>query len=98
MVKRILLPGIVGLLCCFTTSAHAAKKTYVLENATLSRTLVVEDGVLSTRQIHNKRTGAVLAPTACNEFALRLSEGTDRVLTAKDFTVQSVRKSVNKIN
>lgn len=100
MVKRILLPGIVGLLCCFTTSAHAAKKTYVLENATLSRTLVVEDGVLSTRQIHNKRTGAVLAPTACNEFALRLSEGTDkegtdRVLTAKDFTVQSVRKSAS---
>ncbi|WP_294619596.1 hypothetical protein [uncultured Bacteroides sp.] len=100
MVKRILLPGIIGLLCCFATFASAAKKTYVLENTHLSRTLVVEKGVLSTRQIRNKQTGAVLVPTACNEFALRLSEGTDkegtdRILTAKDFAVRSFRKSVS---
>ena len=44
MVKRILLPGIIGLLYCFATFASAAKKTYVLENARLSRTLVVENG------------------------------------------------------
>ena len=60
------------------------------------RTLEVNNGVLATQSIYNKLSGKMLTPLSCEEFALRISEGTDkegtgRTLTAKDFTVLCFR-------
>ena len=97
MIKRIFVAGVLWAVCSSLGFVHAGEKVYVLENSYMSRTLVVKDGVLSTRQIVNKQAGANLVPVSCQEFALRISEGTDKegtdkILTAKDFVVASVDK------
>ncbi len=97
MVKRIFVAGVLLGICSSLGFVHAGEKVYVLENSYMSRTLVVKDGVLSTKQIVNKQAGANLVPVSCQEFALRISEGTDKegtdkILTAKDFVVASVDK------
>lgn len=104
MRNRIFVKGILLGICCSMGFVYAngfvratADKAYVLENSYMSRTLVVQNGVLSTQQIVNKQAGTNLVPVSCQEFALRLSdgtdkEGTDKTLTAKDFVVTSVDK------
>lgn len=72
-------------------------REYVLDNSYMSRIITVKDGVLYTSQIINKRAGINLVPTSCQEFVLRISEGTDKegtdkILTAKDFVVTSVSR------
>lgn len=67
------------------------RQRYTLGNEYAERVLTVEDGVLSTERIDNKRAGKSLLPTACDEFRLRLSQGThttgtDVILTTRDFT------------
>ena len=66
-----------------------------LENDFMARTLTVEDGRLSTGKIVNKRAGTVAVPTECDEFRLRISQGTDKpgtdiLLTAADFAVEEM--------
>ena len=78
MVKRIFVAGVLLGICSSLGFVHAGEKVYVLENSYMSRTLVVKDGVLSTKQIVNKQAGANLVPVSCQEFALRISEGTDK--------------------
>ncbi|MBT3379632.1 MAG: hypothetical protein HN742_19125 [Lentisphaerae bacterium] len=64
--------------------------TWCLSNAFISRTLSVSDGRLRTVVIGNRLTGMTAKPGDCNEFELRISQGThttgtDRVLTAASF-------------
>ncbi len=66
--------------------------SYTLENNAISRTLSTDSGHLITTSIRNKKAGTTLTPTACAEFALRISQGTDKVgtdviLTSADFDV-----------
>lgn len=93
MLKRILgtiicLMVIVGTLC-------AKQTVYRLENKYMVRNLEVRDGILRTQSVVNKLARKTLQPMACEEFALRLSDGTDkpgtaRCLTTTDFIVNSV--------
>ena len=97
MRKGIFVKGFLLAIFLSVGFVHAVEKVYVLENPYMSRTLAVKDGVLSTQQIVNKQAGTNLVPVSCQEFALRISEGTDkegtdRILTAKDFVVESVDK------
>lgn len=97
MGKGIFVKGFLLAIFFSVGFVHAVEKVYVLENPYMSRTLAVKDGVLSTQQIVNKQAGTNLVPVSCQEFALRISEGTDkegtdRILTAKDFVVESVDK------
>ena len=93
MNKQAFLSFII--LCGITVTFNAQTITYRLENSFLTRTLEVNNGVLVTQSILNKLSEKTLTPLSCEEFALRISggtdkEGTDRTLTAKDFTVLSV--------
>ena len=93
MNKQAFLSFII--LCGITVTLGAQTTAYRLENPFLVRTLEVNNGVLATQSIYNKLSGKMLTPLSCEEFALRISEGTDkegtgRTLTAKDFTVLSV--------
>ncbi|MHC4251158.1 MAG: alpha-galactosidase, partial [Planctomycetota bacterium] len=69
------------------------KDSYVIENAHLGRELSIEGGVLRTTAIVNKRAGTRAVPTSCDEFRLRVSDGThttgtDVTLTSADFRVE----------
>ncbi len=93
MNKQAFLSFII--LCGIAVTFNAQTITYRLENSFLTRTLEVNNGVLVTQSILNKLSEKTLTPLSCEEFALRISggtdkEGTDRTLTAKDFTVLSV--------
>lgn len=66
------------------------EQEYTLENNFLSRTISIEDGQLRTSTIHNKIADKKVTLANNPEFELRISEGTDKegtdmVLTAKDF-------------
>ncbi|MBN1124282.1 MAG: hypothetical protein JXA82_04685 [Sedimentisphaerales bacterium] len=70
---------------------------YELENAYLKRTFNVKNGILCTCLIVNKSARTTEQPIACDEFRLRISEGThtigkDVVLTAADFDVGAIRR------
>lgn len=70
---------------------------YVLENGFLSRVLSVTSGRLHTTEINNKLANGRSVLASCDEFRLRLSQGThttgtDYVLTSRDFQVRSVSK------
>lgn len=91
-MKRLL--GILLLVSAWR--AHGGG--YVLENASLRRTLSTDGGVLRTVEIANKLAGVAERPTATPEFRLRFSQGTDQPqtvfsLTAADFRVESVDAS-----
>ncbi|BDD11367.1 enterotoxin [Fulvitalea axinellae] len=94
-IGALLLP-----LCMMSCGGNAS---YKLENDFLSRTITVKDGVLATTGLVNKLNGnAKLEPSASDEFALRLSQGTDKtgtdfILTAKDFAFVSADQSDNKL-
>ncbi len=86
---------ILSVLCC---NSCYSSDTFTLENEYLSRTISIEDGVLRTTSIVNKLSGDTLRPSACMEFKVRISEGTDKVagdivLSAKDFKVKTVNHS-----
>lgn len=85
------------ILLGMAISLNARQAVYRLENAYLTRTLEVKNGILLTQSITNKVANKELVPLSCGEFALRISkgtdkEGTDRVLTSKDFLFHSVSK------
>lgn len=89
ITQSIILGSLLGLSCQFI---HA--ETFSLENKYIKRTLST-DTALVTTEIVNKRANQKLMPTACAEFALRISQGTDKVgtdvmLTSKDFFVVKV--------
>lgn len=97
MIKAILRVLTVHI-CIVAGSVSAYAKSgehYTMENAYLRRTLVLEKNQLRTKEIVNKRAGTTLDPLECNEFQLRISEGThttetDRILTTADFTCVNV--------
>lgn len=99
MSRKSLLFIISALICCFPSAADEGVREYVIGNGSITRVLNVRDGVLSTVRIENRLAGTTLVPVSCNEFSLRLSDGTgkvgtDRMVTAKDFSVESVERSV----
>ncbi len=74
-----------------------AQETFALENDFMKRLISVKDGKLTTVEIVNKRANATAKPTACPEFRLRLSEGTettgtDKEVTSADFTVVNTER------
>ena len=91
-----------GLLASFgmaiSSKAEMPKKSpYVLENEQIGRELLIADGRLATSRIFNYRADKEIAPTGCDEFQLRISEGThmtstDIVLTSKDFQCIDVHR------
>ncbi len=92
-LKHLRMP----LLTTLAVSPLCAE-TLVIENQYLKRTLSTDNNSLVTTQIHNKLAEKTLTPTACAEFSLRLSQGTDKpetdfILTSKDFSVISAKKS-----
>ena len=76
----------------FLAPALRSEDSVALENAFLRRVVAVANGPLRTVEIVNKRAGVKVAPLACNEFELRLSQGTHLpatafLLTAADFQI-----------
>ena len=69
---------------------------FTLQNESLARTLMVDHGVLRTSLMVNKQSGVRMVPTACPEFSVRFSQGTDKpgtavTLTSADFKVKGFR-------
>ncbi|MFC4991476.1 hypothetical protein [Rubritalea tangerina] len=67
-------------------------QTHSLENDAIKRTFSTKNGTLKTISIENKKANILVTPENAPEFSLRISEGThtsgtDKILTAKDFTV-----------
>ncbi|TKG94532.1 hypothetical protein EYV94_11320 [Puteibacter caeruleilacunae] len=94
-MKNLWMSFLVCLTLFGLLSSCSKDGVYTIENDSLSRVLKVENGVLKTEQLANKRNQRVLKPIACNEFELRISEGTetsgtDQVLTNMDFKVNGV--------
>lgn len=102
MTKRFILSWFLpAVLLLPARIVLAAPAEFTLGNAALSRTMTVKKGVLSTSKIENKLAGSTLVPTACDEFAVRLSQGTDKpgtaiTLTAKDFKVTDFKSEILK--
>jgi len=103
--NTITFPGIVWASDQDSTvaaSSDIADNNIVhLENQFLSRTWTTHNGVLVTTQIQNKWAKLPPQPVSGEEFRLRISEttekdGTDRLLTSKDFKVQRVERSRDK--
>lgn len=95
MCKKLL--GTIVCLMVLAGTACARDAVYRLENKYMTRNLEVRDGILRTQSVVNKLAHKTLRPTACEEFALRLSDGTDkpgtaRRLTTADFTVGSAER------
>lgn len=85
---------IIALLSIGVSIGHAAE--FSVENQFLRRTVAVENDRLFTKEIENKVAGTMVRPTSCDEFRLRLSEGThvtgtDVVLTSADFKARPIR-------
>lgn len=82
-------------ILCLSSLYAIGQEFHTLENKYLSRKVDTK-GFLHTTEIVNKQTGAKLVPTACDEFILRLSKGTDKVgtdfiLSSEDFKVEKVK-------
>lgn len=80
---------------------RAKEKCYKLENSYISRQLEIKDGKLMTQFIENKLMNTKLVPLNCQEFVLRLSDGTehtgtDRLVSNKDFKVRNVQTYVSE--
>ena len=79
-----------------------ANNEYVIENDYLRRTIQIENGKLFTAEIINKVADKKIYPKAREEFRLRISdgthmEGTDTVLTSKDFEfVEDISTVINE--
>ncbi|HET9570288.1 MAG TPA: hypothetical protein VFP20_02615 [Bacteroidales bacterium] len=94
---RIKIKKFIGLLffICWGFSAYGMD-SFKLENQYLCRVISTRDGILKTIRIQNKRIKKDLNPLSCNEFSLRISkgvgsEGTDQILTNKDFLVKDTQ-------
>ncbi len=76
-----------------------AAKTYTLSNDSLARVVSVADGTLRTKAVVNKLAKTRAVPLSCNEFELRISQGThttgtDVVLTTADFAFKETKPYV----
>jgi len=102
MKLKFYLPGFVlGVFCLMSCAGFygsveggrvdkRGKDMFVIQNTFLSRSFSVKDGRFCTVEVVNKRASQKIVPLDCDEFLLRLSEGThttgtDVVLTARDF-------------
>lgn len=89
-MNKFILVVIYVLITCWDVFSQT---NYILENQYLKREFST-DKYLHTISISNKRICTSLSPFKCNEFVLRLSDGTDKVgtdfiLDSHDFMVQS---------
>lgn len=93
-IQHLLKIALCGLLICPTSLL--AQKQYTLGNKFMRRTLLVsEQQTLTTQSIQNRQAHTRLTPENCEEFRLRVSEGTDkentdRILKSSDFKVTDV--------
>ena len=95
MKIKIFLSWAIVMFSTLVLSAHAQQ--YALENNFLSRTITTKDGVLRTTKIVNKWANTQITPIACDEFRLRISQGThipgtDVELSSADFRVTDVKE------
>ena len=84
------IPSIASVRVC--SGAEGA----TLENEYIARMLKNINGRLITEKIVNKRAGKEAVPTQCDEFRLRISQGTDKTgtdiwLTTADFTIHGFK-------
>ncbi|WPJ95371.1 hypothetical protein SH580_18275 [Coraliomargarita algicola] len=99
MKKRVsyLAAILSSLSISYSAWAEAPKaKPYLLSNEYIGREFSLADNHLKTSQILNHRSGQVIQPTSCDEFQLRISEGThttgtDQILTTSDFICLDVQ-------
>ena len=74
-------------------------KTYRIANDSLARVVSVAGGTLRTTLVENTLAKTRAVPSACNEFELRISQGThttgtDVVLTTADFAFKETKQYV----
>ncbi len=72
-----------------------SKNEFILENSSLSRTIIIKEGKIRTVKLVNKISNKELIPQNTIEFKLRISggthvEGSDIELTSKDFEFKKV--------
>jgi len=88
---------------CAVSALHATVEVTIgksgaeLGNRQIARILKTGTGRLTTAMIVNKRAGTKALPTQCDEFRLRLSQGTDKPgtdiwLTTADFEVTELKE------
>lgn len=90
MLCGIVIPSIASV------KVSSGVEGATLENRYIARVLENNNGRLTTGKIVNKRAGTVAIPTQCDEFRLRISQGTDKPatdiwLTTADFSVQNIK-------
>jgi hypothetical protein len=93
---------IITLILLLSTTGSLIAKEYSLENTSLRRSIIVENGVLKTKAIENKLAKKTAVPLDCAEFRLRISKGThitgtDVELTSADFKIAGVSSDEGKL-
>jgi hypothetical protein len=101
--------GVMLTVLCGAITAHGASVTietvgdkgFCIANDSIGRAVSVEGGRLRTTLIVNKLAGTKAPPLSCNEFELRISDGThttgtDVVLTSGDFKFKESKQYVIK--
>ncbi|MDA3924453.1 MAG: hypothetical protein PF904_07130 [Kiritimatiellae bacterium] len=100
--SKLQMRYVLALAMTATCFLHAAveikidNNEAVLGNQNIARVLSSANTRLTTAMIVNKRAGTKAVPTQCDEFRLRISQGTDRTgtdvwLTTADFAVKSIK-------
>ena len=99
MLIRVLIRfSFVVTILLFQQCKSKSQTEFVIENASLSRTVSQRSGSLYTTKIVNKINGKELRFQDNEEFKLRISKGThiqdsDMILTSKDFSFVKVLKN-----
>ncbi len=94
---------VITAFICAVSALHAAVEVKVgvtgaeLGNRQIARILSSGTGRLTTAEIVNRRAGTRAVPTQCDEFRLRISQGTDKTgtdlwLTSADFAVTELKE------
>lgn len=105
MLKRLFFKSFSAAALSMSLALHAAveveisERGAVLSNGYMARVLQTSTGRLTTSEIINKLAGIKAVPTQCDEFRLRLSQGTDKPntalwLTSADFEVTELKEYV----
>lgn len=97
-IKTIIKVFVLTISSC----AFAGNNTKVLENKYLKREVTIENGVLKTSGIENKKAKKILQPLANDEIVLRISKDAsktegDIVLKSVDFNVVNFSGNDNEI-
>ncbi|MDO4550255.1 MAG: hypothetical protein Q4C96_03265 [Planctomycetia bacterium] len=90
MKLKVLLLTVLNFAILSQGMAAESNMIFHLSNAYVGRTLSIQDGILRTVKIENKRLKKSWEPTEAAEFRVRVSKGTqflegDEILSSRDF-------------